>query len=48
MAIAALVVIGIILVVLGLFLAGSLPLIVIGVVALIAAAGYEVIGARRT
>ena len=47
MAIAALVLIGIILVILGIFGGGNLPLIGIGVVALIAAGGYEVIAARR-
>jgi hypothetical protein len=47
MAIAALVLIGIILVILGLFAGGSLPLIGLGVLARIAAGGYEVIAARR-
>jgi len=46
MAIAALVIIGIILVVLGLFAGGNLYIATLGVVALIAAGAYEVLGRR--
>jgi hypothetical protein len=47
MAIAALVVIGIILVILGIFAGGNLAVIALGVLALVAAGGYEVLAARR-
>jgi hypothetical protein len=47
MAIAALVVIGIMLVILGIFAAGNLALIALGVLSLIAAGGYEVLAQRR-
>lgn len=47
MAAAALVVLGIILVVLGILADGSLPLIGIGIVALVAAGIMQTIGARK-
>jgi hypothetical protein len=47
MAIAALVVIGIILVILGIFAGGNLYVLTLGVVALVAAGGYEVLAMRR-
>lgn len=48
MAIAALVVIGIILVVLALLAGGNLYVLTLGVLALIAAGGYEVLAMRRS
>ncbi len=48
MAAAALVIVGILLVVLGIFAAGSFPLIVLGVVALIAAGVLEAMARRRS
>ncbi len=47
MPVAALVIVGILLVVLGIFAAGSLPLIALGVVALIAAGMLEVMARQR-
>ena len=47
MAAAALVIIGILLVVLGPFAGGNLALIIVGVVAVIAAGGLQVLGQRR-
>ena len=47
MAVGALIFVGALLVVLGLFAAGSMPLIIVGVVCLIAAGGFEVLAQRR-
>jgi hypothetical protein len=48
MAAAALVIVGVVLVFLGLFAGGgNLPIIIVGVVALIAAGALQVLGARR-
>ena len=46
-AVGALVVVGVLLVLLGLFAAGSFPLIALGVVCLIAAGAFEVLAQRR-
>lgn len=48
MAVIALVVAGAILLALGIFAAGSFPMMVLGVVALIAAGAFEVLAQRRS